>query len=181
MDLYWRETVTCPSEADYLEMVSNKTGGLFRLAIKLMQATSPASTDYVSLVNLVGTIFQIRDDYMNLQSSAYTKNKGFCEDLSEGKFSFPIIHSIRTAPHNRQMLNILNQRSEDADVKAYAVKYMREQTHSFEYTRGVLRDLHEKADAEIRAFGGNQLLSDILQKLRIDEEAEQDVGRPPAE
>ena len=41
MDLFWRDTLTCPSEADYLEMVGNKTGGLFRLAIKLMQAESP--------------------------------------------------------------------------------------------------------------------------------------------
>lgn len=40
MDLFWRDTLTCPSEADYLEMVSNKTGGLFRLAVKLMQAES---------------------------------------------------------------------------------------------------------------------------------------------
>lgn len=40
MDLFWRDTLTCPSEADYLEMVHNKTGGLFRLAIKMMQAES---------------------------------------------------------------------------------------------------------------------------------------------
>ena len=40
MDLYWRDTLTCPSEDDYLEMVGNKTGGLFRLAVKLMQAES---------------------------------------------------------------------------------------------------------------------------------------------
>ena len=40
MDLYWRDSLTCPSEADYLEMVGNKTGGLFRLGIKLMQAES---------------------------------------------------------------------------------------------------------------------------------------------
>lgn len=40
MDLFWRDTLTCPSEDDYLEMVGNKTGGLFRLAIKLMQAES---------------------------------------------------------------------------------------------------------------------------------------------
>ena len=40
MDLYWRDTLTCPSEEDYLEMVGNKTGGLFRLAVKLMQAES---------------------------------------------------------------------------------------------------------------------------------------------
>jgi hypothetical protein len=48
MDLYWRDSLTCPSEADYLEMVGNKTGGLFRLAIKLMQAES-ATPVYVLL------------------------------------------------------------------------------------------------------------------------------------
>jgi geranylgeranyl diphosphate synthase type 3 len=40
MDLFWRDTLTCPSEDDYLAMVDNKTGGLFRLAVKLMQAES---------------------------------------------------------------------------------------------------------------------------------------------
>lgn len=43
MDLFWRDTLTCPSEDDYLEMVGNKTGGLFRLAVKLMQAESKTS------------------------------------------------------------------------------------------------------------------------------------------
>jgi geranylgeranyl diphosphate synthase, type III len=37
MDLFWRDTLTCPSEADYIEMINNKTGGLYRLALKLMQ------------------------------------------------------------------------------------------------------------------------------------------------
>lgn len=40
MDLYWRDSLTCPTEEEYLEMVSNKTGGLFRLAVKLMQLES---------------------------------------------------------------------------------------------------------------------------------------------
>lgn len=40
MDLYWRDSFTCPTEEEYLKMVSNKTGGLFRLAVKLMQMAS---------------------------------------------------------------------------------------------------------------------------------------------
>jgi len=44
MDLFWRDTLTCPTEDDYLEMVGNKTGGLFRLAVKLMQAESSSNT-----------------------------------------------------------------------------------------------------------------------------------------
>jgi geranylgeranyl pyrophosphate synthase len=40
MDLYWRDSLTCPTEEEYLDMVANKTGGLFRLAIKLIQLES---------------------------------------------------------------------------------------------------------------------------------------------
>ena len=40
MDLYWRDALVCPTEKEYLKMISNKTGGLFRLAVKLMQMQS---------------------------------------------------------------------------------------------------------------------------------------------
>jgi geranylgeranyl diphosphate synthase type 3 len=47
MDLYWRDSLTCPTEEEYLDMVANKTGGLFRLAIKLIQLESD-SDQYVT-------------------------------------------------------------------------------------------------------------------------------------
>jgi geranylgeranyl diphosphate synthase, type III len=40
MDLYWRDTLACPTEEEYIEMILNKTGGLFRLGVKLMQMES---------------------------------------------------------------------------------------------------------------------------------------------
>jgi geranylgeranyl diphosphate synthase type 3 len=100
--------------------------------------------DCVPLVNLIGIIFQILDDYQNLSSPQYTDNKGLCEDLTEGKFSFPIIHSIRAKPDNMQLLNILKQKTDDEQVKRYAVAYM-EATGSFEYCRKVLATLTERA------------------------------------
>lgn len=106
--------------------------------------TNLVCRDCVPLVNLIGLIFQIRDDYMNLSSTEYTENKGLCEDLTEGKFSFPIIHSIRSNPQNLQLINILKQKTTDDAVKKYAVGYM-ESTGSFEYCRKTLRDLREKA------------------------------------
>ncbi|KAE8380525.1 isoprenoid synthase domain-containing protein [Aspergillus bertholletiae] len=144
MDLFWRDTLTCPSEDEYLEMVGNKTGGLFRLAVKLMQAESSTGMDCVSLVDVLGLIFQICDDYLNLSNNIYTKNKGLCEDLTEGKFSFPIIHSIRSDPSNHQLINILKQKTKDEEVKLYAVRYM-ENTGSFAHAQDVVRDLREKA------------------------------------
>ncbi|KAH8426229.1 FPP/GGPP synthase family protein [Aspergillus melleus] len=159
MDLFWRDTLTCPSEEEYLEMVGNKTGGLFRLAVKLMQAESSTGKDCVSLVNVLGLIFQICDDYLNLSNTTYTKHKGLCEDLTEGKFSFPIIHSIRSNPKNHQLINILKQRTKDEEVKLYAMSYM-ESTGSFTHTQEVVRDLLQKAlklidDIEASGAGKN--------------------------
>lgn len=81
---------------------------------------------------------------MNLSSTQYTENKGLCEDLTEGKFSFPVIHSIRSNPQNLQLINILKQKTTDDVVKRYAIGYM-ESTGSFEYSRRRLRSLQEKA------------------------------------
>lgn len=148
MDLYWRDTLTCPTEAEYLEMVGNKTGGLFRLAVKLMQSESTTGKDCVVLVNVMGLLFQICDDYLNLSNSVYTNNKGLCEDLAEGKFSFPIIHSIRANPSNHELLNILRQKTQDEEVKRYAVEYMKT-TKSFEYTRDCVETLRDQANSLI--------------------------------
>lgn len=168
MDLFWRDTLTCPTEEDYLEMVGNKTGGLFRLAIRLMQAESKTAIDCVPLVHVLGLIFQIEDDYKNLSDVQYTENKGFAEDLTEGKFSFPIIHSIRSDPNSLQLLNILKQKTTDAEVKRYAVKYM-EGTGSFEYTRRVLEVLigraRKIADEIDAGRGKSQGVHKILDKM----------------
>ncbi|KAI1778200.1 isoprenoid synthase domain-containing protein [Hypoxylon cercidicola] len=170
MDLFWRDTLTCPTEEEYLEMVGNKTGGLFRLAIKLMQAESGVLIDCVPLVNLLGILFQIQDDYRNLSSPEYGQNKGFCEDLTEGKFSFLIIHSIRSNPSNLQLLNILKQKTTDDEVKRYAVKYM-ESTGSFEYTKKVITTLTERArkmaDEIDEGKGKSTGIHKILDKLVV--------------
>lgn len=170
MDLFWRDTLTCPTEDDYLEMVGNKTGGLFRLGIKLMQAESRSLIDCVSLVNIIGLIFQIGDDYKNLFSKEYSENKGMCEDLTEGKFSFPVIHSIRSDPSNLQLLNILKQKTTSEEVKRYAVSYM-ESTGSFDYTRRVLAVLVERARKMIDEIdegrGRSKGVHRILDKMAI--------------
>jgi hypothetical protein len=37
----------------------------------------------------------------------YSQGKGYCEDLTEGKFSFPIIHAIMSHPDDNQVMRIL--------------------------------------------------------------------------
>ncbi|KAF8510490.1 terpenoid synthase [Gautieria morchelliformis] len=168
LDLLWRDSLTCPTEEEYIHMVNNKTGGLFRIAIKLMMAKSSSQVDYVPLVNLFSIYFQIRDDYMNLQSQEYESNKGFAEDLTEGKFSFPIVHAVRADNSNRRVLNVLQKRPSTPTTKRYVVDYMRDHTRSFAYTLQVLRNLERQAREEIERLGGNPQLSAILDSLSVD-------------
>ncbi|EXA54702.1 hypothetical protein FOPG_16763 [Fusarium oxysporum f. sp. conglutinans race 2 54008] len=61
--------------------------------------------------------YQIRDDYLNF--SAYASQKGFAEDMNEGKFSFPIVCGIEKHPELRgQILVVFRQRPASATAEA---------------------------------------------------------------
>ena len=93
-DLYWTHNTICPLLSDYLKMVDMKTGGLFRMLTRLMIGESPVSkrvsdSDLKLLSCPIGRFFQIRDDYQNLTSAYYAKQKGFAKDLDEGSTPSP--------------------------------------------------------------------------------------------
>lgn len=164
MDIHWRDSVQCPSEEQYRDMVKLKTGGLFKLAVRLMQVYSDFTGEFDELLDHLGLLFQIRDDYANLLSTEYETNKSYCEDLTEGKFSFPIIHAIQKNPSNRTIINILRQHTEDRDLKRHCVRCMHE-LGSFEYTRQVLLEIEGQARQSIAALGGNPQLEALLDRL----------------
>ncbi|KAF9222463.1 terpenoid synthase [Gyrodon lividus] len=168
-ELLWRDNLQCPTEEEYIYMVKDKTGGLLRIAVRLMVecATTDMDENYIPLLDLIGIWFQIRDDYMNLQSNAYAEHKGFAEDLSEGKFSFPVVHGIREQPDNRQILSVLQKRPKSPTLKHHTISYLRDSTHSFEYTLGVLRSLEGQARAEVARLGGNAMLETIFDRLAV--------------
>ncbi|KAF7407632.1 geranylgeranyl pyrophosphate synthase isoform X1 [Vespula maculifrons] len=164
MEIYWRDNYICPSELEYKHVTVKKTGGLFNLAVRLMQLFSTCKEDFSKLAGIIGLYFQIRDDYCNLCNQEYTENKTYCEDLSEGKFSFPIIHAIKSHPGDSQIMNILRQRTKNIEVKRYCVNLL-EKFGSFAYTRQVLESLDKKARDEIDRLGGNPLLIKLLDEI----------------
>jgi len=167
-DIAWRDSVRCPTEEEYLEMVKDKTGGLFRLAVGLMQAFAITNKDvnYAPLLDDLAMYFQIRDDFINLADEEYMKSKSFCEDLTEGKFSFPIIHHIRSNPEDTRLISILKQRTEDIDVKKYAQGLMKE-SGSMRYTREKCVSLKDNVVDKINSLGGNPPLLKLIELLDI--------------
>ncbi|KAH7637710.1 geranylgeranyl pyrophosphate synthase-like [Dermatophagoides farinae] len=164
MDIYWRDSYTCPSEEQYIAMIERKTGALFSLGVKLMQLFSADQRDFSFLITLLGKYFQIRDDYANLKSATYEENKSYCEDLTEGKFSFPIIHGILSNPNDKTLINILRKRTTNVELKKFAVEKL-ESFGSFEYTMVTMKDLSQKAREEVDRLGGNKYLHQLLNYL----------------
>eukprot|EP00656_Telonema_subtile_P004891 TRINITY_DN12230_c0_g1_i8.p1 TRINITY_DN12230_c0_g1~~TRINITY_DN12230_c0_g1_i8.p1 ORF type:complete len:400 (-),score=63.50 TRINITY_DN12230_c0_g1_i8:195-1394(-) len=165
MDIWWRDGShqRAPSVEEYNMMVKLKTGGLFRLSLGLMAAFSENKTDLVPLLNDLAVFFQILDDLLNLSSEEYHANKSFAEDLTEGKFSFPIVWAISKDGDNR-ILSMLRQRTEDDDMKRYFITYLNE-LGAMDHTRSVISDLKTGIMSQIADLGGNQGLVDIVEYL----------------
>nr|XP_032513023.1 geranylgeranyl pyrophosphate synthase-like [Danaus plexippus plexippus] len=118
VEIYWRDNFMCPSEKEYKEMVQQKTGAMLLYGVKLIQVLSDDKRNYDDFVKLLGFYFQLRDDYCNLkqlealeeypekEDESVNKEQVFCEDITEGKFSLPIIHAMKT-PQGPTILSIL--------------------------------------------------------------------------
>ncbi|XP_041364549.1 geranylgeranyl pyrophosphate synthase-like isoform X2 [Gigantopelta aegis] len=176
MDIYWKNTNACPSEQEYMLMVLKKSGGLFGLGVKLMQLFSEnkshfgshlgfKQSDFKHLINVLVCYFQVRDDYANLISKEHEANKSYASDLTEGRFSFPIIHAISSNPNDNQILSILRQRTTDLDVKKYCVELM-DKKGSFEYTIMKLNEMNRSASNLIMRCGGNKHMVDLIDELK---------------
>jgi geranylgeranyl pyrophosphate synthase len=154
-DLSWRYESYCPTETEYLAMIDKKTGAMFRMLLRLMEVTTSRYSiqKFDSLITLLGRWFQIRDDYMNLQGVEYSKQKGFCEDLNEGKLSFPVVKCCDSSPINRKIiLGIFRQNqygSLPAESKSQILKLMKE-SGALMFTWKYIQTLESEVDSEIK-------------------------------
>jgi len=140
-------------------MVQHKTAGLFRLGITLLQVCAHAGVashflmllqsfsddtrDFIPLCNDLGLFYQVMDDVLNLKSAEMFGHKSFCEDLTEGKFSFPIVHHVLASPGDTRVLNIMRKKTTDVSLKQFAVKCL-DETDSFSYAMAFSETIAER-------------------------------------
>ncbi|CDM32996.1 hypothetical protein DTO013E5_5797 [Penicillium roqueforti] len=188
-DLHWSYHTHVPTPAQYISMVDGKTGGLFRLISRLMrsEATVNRDLDISQFATLLGRHFQIRDDYQNLQSDDYTKNKGFCDDLDEGKLSFPIILSMQSPGFSNTALSSVFKGSQKGETLSPEMKqYILEEITArgaFSQTKAVLRKLHIELlrllmETEQKAGGiENWALRLLIMKLDLGDEKKKEAHK----
>jgi len=94
------------SPNDYLMMVEKKTGYLLAVSAVIGAIIGGASTEEQNIIKeymlLLGKIFQIQDDLLEITASSKKMGKSLGSDLTEGKKTFPVIIAYKMA-NNRQI------------------------------------------------------------------------------
>jgi geranylgeranyl pyrophosphate synthase len=109
------------------------------------------------------------------EGTQYTAQKGFCEDLDEGKFSLPLIHALAHTDKALQLRGVMRERSRKGkctvEQKRLILALMSE-TGSLKYVLHVLQALHTELDTEVERLEGvfgkaNHQIRSMLTLLKI--------------
>jgi len=109
---------------DYFRLVSGKTGSLFRLALAGGHALASdgrrLEREMRTLGELVGALFQLRDDLLDVLGRKEGRPAG--SDVGEGKIAFPAVHYMSTAPgpDRKRLVEILRLPRDRTDGGAIA-------------------------------------------------------------
>jgi geranylgeranyl diphosphate synthase type I len=150
MDIAWHRGLANADqidEKDYLQMCAYKTGTLARMAAKIAAVLADASDPLVEALGYfaesIGIAFQMQDDILDLTGKDFAEKKGGRGgDISEGKRSLMVIHTLRIAnSKDRDKLKlILTMHSSDEKIKEEAIGIM-QKYGSLDYVRGFAEKL----------------------------------------
>jgi len=172
MDIAWHRGLADANrikEDQYLQMCAYKTGTLARMAAKMAAVLCDASDEVVEklgrFAEAIGVAFQIQDDILNLVGEDFAERKGgFGEDITEGKRTLIVIHTLGKAkPADRKrLIEILGLHATDQRVRDEAIGIL-QKYGSIEYAKEFARNMMKESWNEL-----DQLLppSKAKEKLR---------------
>jgi ophiobolin F synthase len=108
----------------------------------------------------------------------YIYQKGFAEDIGEGKISLPLIHALRQdGPQRSRLLSILQQRKSDMGLSAEIRKLALDDIKAaggVEYTRQVVKELQRAVETSLSLYEAevgskNFILRLVQKKLELDD------------
>jgi geranylgeranyl pyrophosphate synthase len=135
MDIAWHRGIANADkldEKDYLQMCAYKTGTLARMSAKLAAVLEGADEELAEKLGLfaesVGVAFQMQDDVLDLTGEEFEKKKGGRgQDITEGKRSLVVIHTLKVAEakNGKRLIGILNMHTQDQRLRDEAIAIMK--------------------------------------------------------
>lgn len=151
---------TLPQEAEYLNMVEKKTASLFSSCCKIGGLVGDTPQQIVeSLADYglnLGIAFQITDDILDLTSDEAKIGKSTKNDLSNGKFTLPVIYTAGRATASE--LSALT----NGGGKEEALRLI-ERYGGIEYSRNKAKNYCEVAMQNLKELKDNQYKEALME------------------
>jgi geranylgeranyl pyrophosphate synthase len=154
MDVAWHRGLANADEIDekdYLQMCAYKTGTLARMSAKIAAVLADANAELVEklgrFAESIGVAFQIQDDVLDLTGADFAEKKGGRgRDITEGKRSLIVIHTLRVANSKDKMrlTDILNMHTTDQTIIDEAISIV-EKYDSINYAKKFARKIVEES------------------------------------
>ncbi|MEM2242410.1 MAG: polyprenyl synthetase family protein [Candidatus Bathyarchaeia archaeon] len=154
MDIAWHRGLANAdqiSEEDYLQMCAYKTGTLARMAAKIAAVLADADDELVEKLGLfaesIGVAFQIQDDVLDLTGEEFAEKKGGRgQDITEGKRTLMVIHTLRVAntKDRERLIEILRMHTTDQKLRDEAIAIMKKYG-SIDYAKNFARKIVEES------------------------------------
>lgn len=155
------------TEQQYLDVILNKTAKLFeagcRLGAVITDMPSEVEQSLAAYGLHVGTAFQLIDDVLDYSANERETGKHIGDDLSEGKPTLPLIHSIKVGTP-AEVACVSAAIREGGLGHIQDVIQVIHSTGAIEYTRGVAKREVEKALANLKVLPAGPF-RDALQAL----------------
>lgn len=161
MDIAWHRGLANAdkiNEKDYLQMCAYKTGTLARMAAEIAAVSADADETLVKrlghFAESIGVAFQIQDDILDLKGTDFAEKKGGRgKDVTEGKRSLVVIHTLKVAnsEDKKRLIKILNMRTSDQKLVDEVIQIMRKYD-SIDYAKQYAKKMVKESWMEIESF-----------------------------
>lgn len=147
------------TEAEYLDIISAKTGGLISAACRIaaiLGSLSEEKEQALATFGLkIGMVFQMADDILDYMAEENDLGKKLCKDLEEGKITLPLLLLLSAAKEQDKtaVKEIIKDFSADGLEK---ISDLLKSYHSIEASLAKAQALVEEAKQELSLFPDNK-------------------------
>ncbi|MDH5443220.1 MAG: polyprenyl synthetase family protein [Hadesarchaea archaeon] len=145
------------SEAEYMRMVSGKTGALLEASMKVGALLGKGEPEQVRALaeygRLIGLAFQMRDDVLGVAGEQEKFGKPIGSDIREGKRTLIVVRALATASQEEKstFLRALGKR-DASEVELKAAIDVLKCTGAIDYVAERARELVAQAKSKLKAL-----------------------------
>ncbi len=158
MDITWHRGIANAdelTEEDYLQMCAYKTGTLARMAAKISAIIANANKELVEklgrFAESIGVAFQMQDDVLDLTGKEFGRKKGGVgQDITEGKRTLMIIHTLKKANNTdrKRLIQILEMHTANQTIRDEAINLMKKY-NSIEHVKKTAAEIVKQSWNEV--------------------------------